>query len=273
LNQPFFRLGQWLQIPLAKTLPTLPFTPPPAPLSTEEAGHLIFFEGCVQNGLAPSTNQALKQLLQQLGYTIHQPSTERCCGALSHHMADPDSAEPRVDQNIRDWLPLVEQQQAKIVVAASGCGSMIQEYGQLRPEDPAAQKVSEAVVDPAELLLPYLEKLRARPESPKRVAYHPPCSQQHGLRTDHVVEQLLQELGFELQPVAERHLCCGAAGSYSILQSEISNQLRKNKLHQLEAHRPELIATANIGCQHHLQQASATPVIHWVELLETRAAS
>lgn len=269
-NSSIFRLGQWLQIPLAKKLPTLPLRNPATLSATEEAGHLIFFEGCVQNGLAPATNQVLKQILQQLGYTIHQPETAGCCGALSHHMTRPDAAEPLVDQNIRHWLPLIEQHQAKIVIAASGCGSMVQEYDQIRPDNPAAKQVSEAVVDPAELLLPYLKKLAARPESPKSIAYHPPCSQQHGLRTDSIVEQLLQKLDFKLQPVADRHLCCGAAGSYSILQSEISNQLRKNKLERLEAQQPEMIATANIGCQHHLQQDSSVPVVHWIELLEVK---
>jgi glycolate oxidase iron-sulfur subunit len=271
---PLLHLGQLLRIPLARQAASVG----PATATSTDAprpavsNRIILFQGCVQNGLAPVTNQALRQLLQRLGFTIEQPRKEGCCGALSHHLSASQQSLRLIRNNINQWLPLVESG-ARIVVAASGCGAMVSEYGELLQEDPeyaeAAARISRAVVDPANLLLPYLNQLRLREGVPRRIAYHPPCSQQHKLRSDQAVEQLLAAIGVERLAVADRHLCCGAAGSYAILQRGIADQLRRNKLEALQQPEPELIATANIGCQHHLQQATATPVIHWVELVTT----
>lgn len=269
---PLLRLGQRFGIPLARegaSLPLPSITTQPAPSHST----VILFQGCVQKGLAPSTNRALKQLLRQLGFEVQQPKKEGCCGALSHHLSAARQSHRLIKRNIELWRPLVEQG-AKIVVAASGCGAMVSEYGDLLKDDPeydtAAALISAATVDPATLLLPYLQQLKTVPEAPRQIAYHPPCSQQHKLHSDHDVERLLREIGIELLPVENRHLCCGAAGSYSILQREISTKLRTEKLEALQRQSPALIATANIGCQHHLQQRAQVPVIHWLELLTTR---
>ncbi len=263
------RLGQIFKLPLARRLPTtLTRQPVLPPKPSPNGSHLILFQGCVQEGLSPSTNRQLRQLLSQLGYTIHTPQGEGCCGALSHHLSQQQDALQQMRNNVATWLPLIEQHQARIVIAASGCGSMIQQYQKILPEEGNATKISESVVDPVELLQEHAPQLSRHPSGPQRIVYHPPCSQQHGLHTDSTVESLLQKLGFELQPVGDRHLCCGAAGSYSILQPGLSDQLRERKLEQLQHASPEMIVTANIGCQHHLQQKSAVPVIHWVELLQ-----
>lgn len=268
--KPLLKLGQLLKLPVAKKAAAVAPATVGSTTTAEGTTRIILFQGCVQDGLAPSTNRALETLFKQLGFQIDQPKQEGCCGALSHHLSAEQQSLRLIKNNIDLWLPLV-QAGSKIVVAASGCGAMVTEYGDLLQHDAhyaeAAALISSAVVDPAELLLSHLNQLQLKPSSPKQVAYHPPCSQQHKLRTDNSVEQLLRSVGLELLPVKDRHLCCGAAGSYAILQRELSQQLSSRKLDALEQHQPELIATANIGCQHHLQQATETPVVHWVELI------
>lgn len=269
---PLLKLGQLLKLPGTKIAASLP--PSPSQVSAAVDGtRVILFQGCVQDGLAPSTNQALETLFHQLGFQIDQPKQEGCCGALPHHLSAEQQSLHLVKQNIDLWLPLVDTG-SKIVIAASGCGAMVTEYGDLLQHDTdyaeAAARISKAVIDPADLLLSHLNQLQLKESSPKQITYHPPCTQQHKLRSDNSVERLLHTLGIELLPVRDRHLCCGAAGTYSILQKEISQQLRSRKLDALEQEHPELIATANIGCQHHLQQATQTPVVHWVELITTR---
>ena len=277
-NALLIKIGQWLRVPLAAQsyaeLPT-DYNLPPVINPTKPT--IILFRGCVQDGLAPSTNQALKQLLTQLGFDIKQPNKEGCCGALTHHDQGIKKATPFIQQNLEQWRPWLQDKTSRIVVAASGCGLMVKEYHELMQEDPdylsLAEQASRATADPAELLLPYLDQLKAKEGSPKRITYHPPCTQQHGLKTDGAVEQILRAVGFELLPITDRHLCCGAAGSYAIFQPKIANQLRNNKLQQLEKREPERIVTANIGCQHHLQQGSEIPVVHWVELISIEPSS
>jgi glycolate oxidase iron-sulfur subunit len=167
-------------------------------------------------------------------------------------------------------------------MTASGCGVMVKDYGWLLRSDPAyadkAARISAATRDISEILVAErdaLKPLTARhsPLTHKRIAYHPPCTLQHGQRLTGSVEALLTDAGYELAPVAEKHLCCGSAGTYSILQPEIANQLKARKLGNLQAGNPELIATANIGCLTHLQSGSDIPVKHWVELLDERLAA
>lgn len=269
--RPLIQLGRALGIPLAKAAETLPARPPSVK-ATNSAGSIILFQGCVQDELAPSTNRHLKQLLESLGYKVHQLNQEGCCGALSHHLSAEAKSQQMVRNNIDQWLPLIEHEQAQLVVAASGCGSMVQDYPKQLQDDAsyasAAQQVADALIDPAQLLEPHLDQLTLHPDTPKQISYHPPCSQQHALHTDLSVESLLEALGCELLPVANRHSCCGAAGTYSLLQASLSKQLRQRKLEALEQQQPTLIATANIGCQHHLQHGTKTPVVHWVELVQ-----
>ena len=165
-----------------------------------------------------------------------------------------------------------------IVITASGCGVTVKEYGHLLRHDPAyaekAARISAASKDLSEVLLAEQEKLICllsagkRPPLKQRLAFHSPCTLQHGQKINGVIEAILTMAGFELTPVPDAHLCCGSAGTYSILQKDLSRQLLKNKARALESGAPNLIATANIGCMMHLQSGAHVPVQHWVEVLE-----
>jgi glycolate oxidase iron-sulfur subunit len=203
-----------------------------------------------------------------------------CCGALAHHLNDADAGLAAVRRNIDAWIPHLDAGVEAIVMTASGCGVMVKDYGWLLRDDPAyaekAARVSAATRDISEVLIAErdtLKRLTSR-TVPKRIAYHPPCTLQHGQKLGGSVEAMLADAGFELTAVAEKHLCCGSAGTYSILQPTIANQLKSRKLGNLQAGSPEMIVTANIGCLTHLQSGTETPVKHWVELLdEVLAAS
>jgi glycolate oxidase iron-sulfur subunit len=182
-------------------------------------------------------------------------------------------------RNIDAWIPHLDAGVEAIVMTASGCGVMVKDYGWLLRDDPAyadkAARVSAATKDISEILVAEagaLKQLGTR-AVPKRIAYHPPCTLQHGQKLSGGVEALLTEAGFELTAVAEKHLCCGSAGTYSILQPEIAGELKTRKLNHLQAGQPEVIVTANIGCLTHLQSGSSIPVRHWVELLDSALAT
>ncbi len=251
--------------------PTLRY---PAPL--EEGGdksrrRMLVLEGCVQPGLAPETNLAAARVLGHLGIRLVTAPEAGCCGAIDQHLAAPEAARAAMRRNIDAWWPHIERGAEAIVMTASGCGSLVKEYGHHLRADPAyadkAARVSELTLDLAEVLAREdLSQLRRGP--PRRIAFHPPCSLQHGQKVRGVIEAILIGLGHELLPVQESHLCCGSAGTYSLLQPELSGQLRERKLGHLQAAEPELIATANIGCQSHLAAASGVPVVHWVTLLD-----
>jgi glycolate oxidase iron-sulfur subunit len=193
---------------------------------------------------------------------------------LAHHFNDAEDGLAAARRNIDAWLPHLDAGAEAIVMTASGCGVMVKEYGWLLRNDAAyaekAARVSAATKDVSEILVAERDALKGLAAKPatQRIAYHPPCTLQHGQKLTGGVEALLTDAGFELTPVAEKHLCCGSAGTYSILQPEIADQLKTRKLGNLEAGAPELIATANIGCLTHLQSGTATPVRHWVELLD-----
>lgn len=246
-----------------------------APAATNP-GHprrVILAEGCVQPSLTPNTNAATMRVLDRLGITTVTPAAAGCCGAVSQHLAAPDEAATAIRRNIDAWWPLIEADPAieAILVTASGCGAMVKEYGDHLKHDPAyaekAQRVAELARDLSEFLQP--EQLAPlAPAAPREIAFHSPCTLQHGQRLRGRTEELLEATGFKLTPVADPHLCCGSAGTYSILQPELANQLRDNKLAALQLHRPSLIATANVGCQTHLAAASEVPVVHWIELFD-----
>jgi len=179
--------------------------------------------------------------------------------------------------NIDAWWPEVERGAEAIVVTASGCGVQLKEYGDLLREDPVyaerARRIAALARDPVEIVAAEWKRIAplvAMDRGAQRVAFQAPCTLQHGLRLGGRVEEILKALGLELTAVADAHLCCGSAGTYSILQPDLSQQLRANKLTALEAGRPEVIATANIGCLVHLSAATQRPVRHWIELLEGR---
>ncbi|MDA8128003.1 MAG: glycolate oxidase subunit GlcF [Betaproteobacteria bacterium] len=257
----------------------------PAP---RHARRMLVLQGCVQPGLKPNINAATARVLDRLGISLVAASEAGCCGALSHHLNDTDAALDAARRNIDAWLPQLEAGAEAVVMTASGCGVMVKDYGWLLRHDPRyadkAARIAAATRDVSEILAaergtlePLLSARRGgeRPDASlaaRRIAYHPPCTLQHGQKLAGDVEALLAQAGFELTPVAEKHLCCGSAGTYSILQPEIAGALKTRKLGHLQAGAPEAIVTANIGCLTHLQSGTATPVRHWVELLDEALA-
>jgi glycolate oxidase iron-sulfur subunit len=235
---------------------------------------MIALRGCVQPSIAPSINAATARVLDRAGISLFEVEEAGCCGAVSFHLNYQHDALGYVKRNIDAWWPHVEAGCEAIVVTASGCGTMVKDYGRLLREDPAyaekARRISDMARDVSEVVAAEREAVVAKvvPRGLPAVAFHSPCTLQHGLRIRGSVESLLAEAGFTLTPVPDGHLCCGSAGTYSILQPDISRDLLRNKVEALESGRPDLIATANIGCLSHIQSGARTPVRHWIELLD-----
>ncbi|MHB8472273.1 MAG: glycolate oxidase subunit GlcF [Gammaproteobacteria bacterium] len=233
---------------------------------------MILLDGCVQGALAPDINAAAARVLDRLGIRAVRVPQAGCCGALSHHLNATEEAHGHMRRQIDALWPLIDEDCEAIISTASGCGVHIKEYGRLLGDDPRyAQKAARIAAlcrDISEVLADEdMSLLAPRPQAPRRIAFQAPCTLQHGQRLNGVVEGLLTRAGFELTPVADAHLCCGSAGTYSILQGKLARRLRANKLAALETPGPALIATANIGCLTHLQAAASVPVKHWIELL------
>jgi len=254
--------------------------PPAAPApgawpAPRHARKMLALSGCVQPALAPSINAAAARVLDRLGISLIEAPGAGCCGALRFHLNDQAAGIEDMRRLIHAWWPLAERNDTEaICVTASGCGTTIAEYAHLFANDPddrvRAARVSLLAKDISQIIAaeaPALEKL-LKPKSRGTVAFHSPCSLQHGQQIRGVVEALLKKAGYELTRVADAHLCCGSAGTYSILQPDLSQQLRARKIAALEAGRPAAIATANIGCLAHLQPVTQRPVRHWIELLD-----
>jgi glycolate oxidase iron-sulfur subunit len=244
----------------------------------EKVGHprrMLALAGCVQPALAPNINAATARVLDRLGIALFEATRGGCCGAVRFHLNDQDGAKDDMRRNIDAWWPYVESGVERIVVTASGCGVQVRDYGHVLADDAAyaekAARISALCRDPAEVLAAeragLLALLGTQPGRGK-LAFQSPCTLQHGLKIRGVVEELLAAAGYELMPVADGHLCCGSAGTYSLLQPELSKRLRDNKLAALTAGSPAVVATANIGCLSHLQAGSLLPVRHWVELID-----
>ncbi|HVE50801.1 MAG TPA: glycolate oxidase subunit GlcF [Casimicrobiaceae bacterium] len=238
---------------------------------------VIVVAGCVQPSLAPSIDAAFARVLDRIGISAESVTGGGCCGALPFHLNDHDEGALLARRNIDAWWPRVEAGAEAIVITASGCGVMIKDYAHLLSHDSAyaekARRVTELACDPVELIGREWKQVTERiamDRGSRRIAFHPPCTLQHGLKLRGRVEELLRACGDELVPVADAHLCCGSAGTYSILQPEIAAQLRHRKLTALEFEKPDVIATANIGCQTHLASATSRPIVHWVELLDDK---
>ncbi|MEO9137407.1 MAG: glycolate oxidase subunit GlcF [Casimicrobiaceae bacterium] len=232
--------------------------------------------GCVQPSLAPNIDAAAARVLDRVGISAISVEGGGCCGALSYHLSEHDEARALARRNIDAWWPHIERGAEAIVVTASGCGVMVREYDHLFAQDPVyaprAKRVAEIARDPVELVAaawPELAPQIDRAGGSSRVAFHPPCTLQHGMQIHGEVERLLADAGYTLLPVVDAHLCCGSAGTYSILQPDLANALKSNKLHALQAHRPDVIATANIGCMTHLESGTRIPIRHWIELIDT----
>ena len=239
----------------------------PAP---RHARRMLMLEGCVQPSLSPNTNAATARVLDRLGISIAEAGRAGCCGATDYHLNDQQRGLDRARRNIDAWWPAIEAGAQAIVQTASGCGAFVKEYGHLLRHDPAyahkARRVSELALDISEVLR--AEKLQDLGAGKAKIAFHCPCTLQHAQKLGGAVEDILGRFGFDLTPVPNGHLCCGSAGTYSITEPELSNTLRRNKVEALESGGPELIATANIGCQMHLAGAAHVPVRHWIELVD-----
>lgn len=238
------------------------------------ARKVLVLKNCVQPSLAPSIDSATARVLDALGVQSIAVPGSGCCGAIRHHLNDQYGALDQVRRNIDAWWPAIESGQAEaIVINASGCSAMVKEYGHLLREDPRyatkARRIAESARDLAEFLPDSV--LRAASNAPpSRVAFHPPCTLQHALKVRGKVEAVLKGLGAELVPVRDAHLCCGSAGTYSLLQPRLSGELRQRKLRDLLEQQPDVILSANIGCISHLQAGSALPVRHWIEWVDER---
>ena len=240
---------------------------------------ILLVQGCVQKSLQPAIDVAATRVFGAIGIQTINAATSACCGALSHHLSAEEVALQQIRHNIDSWLPLLEQNDIEaITMTASGCGVMIRDYPHLLADDTEyavkAKRISEAYRDPIEIVsadgdraIEQLKKeLKASSNKPS-VAFHPPCTLQHGQKISGQVEALLTALGYTLKPFANNHLCCGSAGTYSITQKNLSRKLLHNKISSIEAADSDMIITANIGCQTHLQSATEKPVRHWLELL------
>ena len=268
------RIGQALRPLLPKTLSNkIPLRQEagswPAP---RHARRMLVLAGCAQSSTTPRTNAAAARVLDRLGISLLVAPAAGCCGALSHHLSAESEALNFMRRNIDAWWPYIEQGVEAIVMTASGCGVMVKDYGTLLQHDPhyaeKATRISSMTRDLSEVIgLDAVDKL-GPVGNQQRVAFHAPCTLQHGQQLNGLVESLLTQLGYHLTDIPDNHLCCGSAGTYSVLQPRLATQLRDNKLAALASDSPSLIASANVGCQLHLATGTGLPVVHWIELLD-----
>lgn len=255
-----------------KIPPSQPAQTWPAP---RHARKMLVLDGCVQPTLAPNINGATARVLDRLGISLIKSDQAGCCGAVAFHLNRQADGLDYMRRNIDAWWPFVESRVEAIIMTASGCGTTVKEYGHLLENDPIyakkAARISALTKDISEVITAeadgFAKLIEAREKQNQKIAYHPPCSLQHAQKLNGIVEPLLLKMGFELTPVPDSHLCCGSAGTYSLLQPELSQRLLKNKIENLSVGKPTLIATANIGCQSHIQTATQLPVKHWIELV------
>ena len=237
-------------------------------------------QGCVQPAMMPNINHATARVLDAAGIETRVAPQAGCCGAVKFHLNDQDGGRAQMRANIDAWWPAIASGEVEgIVMNASGCGVTVKEYGHLLKDDPAyaekAARISALTGDLSEWLPELVEALRGKLRAdPGTLAYHPPCTLQHGQKLRGGVETHLGALGFDVQVArSESHLCCGSAGTYSVLQPDLAYPLRDRKLGHLQALQPQTIVSANIGCITHLQSGTGTPVRHWVEVLDAAIAA
>jgi glycolate oxidase iron-sulfur subunit len=244
----------------------------PARTANTHSRTMLLLDGCVQPALAPQINAATRRVLDALGINTLVAGNAGCCGALSQHLSATAEARAFMRNNIDAWWPAIENGAEAIVVTASGCAPMVKDYGRLLADSDYADKatrVSALAKDISEVIdIAAAEQVLGRSVDRPKIAFHSPCTLQHGQGITGVIERLLERLGYELTPVTNSHLCCGSAGTYSILQPGLATTLRDNKLEALQGGKPDLIATANIGCLVHMANHADVPVKHWIELLE-----
>jgi glycolate oxidase iron-sulfur subunit len=283
LFAPAMKLGQAVRALLPASLKDkVPHRAPDAAPwpAREHARKVLMLTGCVQPTMMPNINGATARVLDAAGIQTLVAGDAGCCGAIRMHLNDREGSLRDMRRNIDAWWPQVESGQVEaIVMNASGCGAMVKDYGHALAADPAyadkARRIAELTRDLCEML-PDLAPLLAGKLAQRRatrLAFHPPCTLQHGQNVRGAVERGLTELGFQVKNARqESHLCCGSAGTYSILQPDMALTLRDRKLAHLTALEAEVIVSANIGCIQHLQSGTSTPVRHWVEVVDEALA-
>ncbi|MEH6518165.1 MAG: glycolate oxidase subunit GlcF [Halioglobus sp.] len=268
------RTGQWLRPIMPSNLKKkIPLAVMRRPVPTEQHGRkMLVLEGCVQSVSTPTTNDAARRVLSALGIDLVSTPEAGCCGAVNHHLAARNDGLDNMRRNIDAWWPLFESGAEAIVASASGCGSMVAQYGELLADDPdyadKARTVSERLRDLGQILSGEDLNSLALTPGPQRIAVHTPCTLSHGLGQPNLIQELLQRLEFNTVVTRDDHLCCGSAGTYALLQPKISARLKQAKLSALNIDQPDIIVTANVGCQLHLGEDAQIPVRHWIELID-----
>ncbi len=272
-----YRMGQNVKsmLPAALSKKIMAKKPALAPVTQQHEHKVIMLAGCVQPTMSPNINLATARVLDKLNVTPVMPSNAGCCGAINLHMSEHEAGLDDMRRNIDAWIPLLNSGVKAIIINASGCGATVKEYGYHLQNDAnyqdKANRISEAAMDIVEYLetraQDLLELMPAHTQQ-ATLAYHPPCSLQHGMKLGGRVEMLLHKMNINVCLPHESNLCCGSAGTYSFFQPEFSEQLRDRKLGNLDELKPDVILSANIGCIAHLQSATQTPVEHWVEYLD-----
>lgn len=257
---------------LARRIPPAQPLKPVKHSAKTAARRMLLLEGCVQSAATPRTNNAVRRVLDRLGIQLLEAPGAGCCGAVNYHLAAHGDALDDLRRNIDAWWPHIDAGAEAIISSASGCGSMLVDYGQLLADDPdyagKAGIIANMAKDIGQVICQEdLSPLQFTTDIGP-VAVQTPCSLQHGLGQPNLVNEILERVGFTLAETREGHLCCGSAGTYSILQRQTSERLREKKLRALCDRDPAIIATANVGCQLHLGESSNIPVVHWIELLD-----
>jgi glycolate oxidase iron-sulfur subunit len=233
---------------------------------------MLALAGCVQSVATPATNAAAARILSRLEIDLIEAPEAGCCGAAAYHLNAQEEGLQAMRRNIDAWWPHIQAGTEAILINASGCGAMVKEYGELLQQDTRyaerAERISALARDPVEVLSEADLGPLGKPGHRRKVAFHAPCTLQHGQQLRNLVEPILSKLDFVPTPVPDVHMCCGSAGTYSLTQPKLSARLREDKVKALESGMPEIIATANIGCQLHLEAGTSTPVVHWLELLD-----
>lgn len=273
---PIIKMGQWVRPLLPESVrQSIPVRTTTRPLHAglTATRKMLVLDGFVQPSMSPVTNAACTRVLQRLGTSLEAIPRAGCCGAINHHLNDQETALDQMRNNIDVWWPEIEKGAEAIVMTASGCGSVVKEYGHLLKDDlvygAKAKVISEKCLDIAEILVKEdLSSLQIDGSQTGPIAYHPPCTLLHGQKLPGLVEGILDQLGVELTSVPDAHTCCGSAGTYSLFQKKLPTELKTTKIENLTSGNPSLVATSNIGCQLHLQSATSLPVKHWIEVLD-----